>query len=135
MDFEIIVIEDTLTPESATVLSRQVASSLASHHYPKEIINRAALFTEEIGLTILESNQQSKKPILIELSLFYEADNVFIIERDSGKLIDLTDPDNHIKGLSGFTLSGLMEAHNEKAYLVTTGYNRNMMRFSLSNSC
>lgn len=135
MDSEIIVMEDTLTPESATVLSRQVASSLASHHYPKEIINRAALFTEEIGLTILESNQQSKKPILIELSLFYEADNVFIIERDSGKLIDLTDPDNHIKGLSGFTLSGLMEAHNEKAYLVTTGYNRNMMRFSLSNSC
>lgn len=135
MDSEIIVMEDTLTPESATVLSRQVASSLVSHHYPKEIINRAALFTEEIGLTILESNQQSKKPILIELSLFYEADNVFIIERDSGKLIDLTDPDNHIKGLSGFTLSGLMEAHNEKAYLVTTGYNRNMMRFSLSNSC
>ncbi|MBR2280878.1 MAG: hypothetical protein IJ903_08170 [Ruminococcus sp.] len=135
MDSEIIVMEDTLSPESATVLSRQVASSLVSHHYPKEIINRAALFTEEIGLTILESNQQSKKPILIELSLFYEADNVFIIERDSGKLIDLTDPDNHIKGLSGFTLSGLMEAHNEKAYLVTTGYNRNMMRFSLSNSC
>ncbi len=135
MDSEIIVMEDTLTPESATVLSRQVASSLDSHHYPKEITNRAALFTEEIGLTILESNQQSKKPILIELSLFYEADNVFIIERDSGKLIDLTDPDNHIKGLSGFTLSGLMEAHNEKAYLVTTGYNRNMMRFSLSNSC
>ena len=130
MDSEIIVMEDTLTPESATVLSRQVASSLDSHHYTKEITNRAALFTEEIGLTILESNQQSKKPILIELSLFYEADNVFIIERDSGKLIDLTDPDNQLKGLSGFTLSGLMEAHNEKAYLVTTGYNRNMMRFS-----
>jgi Na+-driven multidrug efflux pump len=131
MDSEITVMEDTLTPESATVLSRQVASSLVSHHYPKEIANRAALFTEEIGLTILESNRQSKKPILIELSLFYEADNVFIIERDSGKLIDLTDPDNNIKGLSGFTLSGLMEAHNEKAYLVTTGYNRNMIRFSL----
>ncbi|MEE3333764.1 MAG: MATE family efflux transporter [Ruminococcus sp.] len=131
MDSEITVMEDALTPESATVLSRQVASSLVSHHYPKEIANRAALFTEEIGLTILESNRQSKKPILIELSLFYEADNVFIIERDSGKLIDLTDPDNNIKGLSGFTLSGLMEAHNEKAYLVTTGYNRNMIRFSL----
>ena len=130
MDSEITVMEDTLTPESSTVLSRQVASSLASHHYPKEIANRAALFTEEIGLTILEINRQSKKPILIELSLFCEADNVFIIERDSGRLFDLTDPDNNIKGLSGFTLSGLMEAHNEKAYLVTTGYNRNMIRFS-----
>lgn len=107
----------------------QVASSLVSHNYPKETVNRAALFTEEIGLTIIETNKQSKKPLLIELSIFYEADNVLIIERDSGKLFDLTDPDNHIKGLSGFTLSGLMEAHNEKAYLVTTGYNRNMIRF------
>ena len=129
MDSEIIVMEDTLTPESATILSRQVESSLASHHYPKEIVNRAALFTEEIGLTILESNKQAKKPLLIELSLFCEADNVLMIERDSGKLFDLTDPDNQIKGLSGFTLSGLMEAHSEKAYLVTTGYNRNMIRF------
>ena len=130
MDSEIIVMEDALTPESAAELSRQVADSLASHRYPKEIVNRAALFTEEIGLTILESNKQAKKPLLIELSIFYEADKVVIIERDSGKLFDLTDPDNQIKGLSGFTLSGLMEAHDEKAYLVTTGYNRNVIRFS-----
>ena len=130
MDSEIIVMENTLTPESATELSRQVAGSLASHQYPKEIVNRAALFTEEIGLTILESNKQAKKPLLIELSIFYEADKVVIIERDSGKMFDLTDPDNQIKGLSGFTLSGLMEAHDEKAYLVTTGYNRNVIRFS-----
>ena len=68
--------------------------------------------------------------LLIELSLFYEEDSVLIIERDSGELFDMTDPDMHIKGLSSFILSGLMEAHKEeKAYLVTTGYNRNMIRF------
>ena len=122
--------EDTLTPESAASLSVQVKNSLQSHQYSIETANSAALFTEEIGLTILESNRPSKKSILIELSLFFEDDHVLIIERDSGKLFDLTDPDAEIKGLSGFTLSGLMKAHNEKAYLVTTGYNRNMMRFS-----
>ena len=130
MDAEIVVIEDTLTPESAASLSVQVKNSLQSHQYSTETANSAALFTEEIGLTILESNQPSKKPILIEISLFFEDDHVLIIERDSGKLFDLTDPDAEIKGLSGFTLSGLMKAHDEKAYLVTTGYNRNMMRFS-----
>ena len=130
MDAEILVMEDTLTPESAASLSVQVKNSLQSHQYSIETANSAALFTEEIGLTILESNQPSKKSILIELSLFFEDDHVLIIERDSGKLYDLTDPDAEIKGLSGFTLSGLMEAHNEKAYLVTTGYNRNMIRFS-----
>ena len=130
MDAEIIVMEDTLTPESAASLSVQVKNSLQSHQYSIDTANSAALFTEEIGLTILESNQPSKKSILIELSLFFEDDHVLIIERDSGKLFDLTDPDAEVKGLSGFTLSGLMKAHDEKAYLVTTGYNRNMMRFS-----
>ena len=130
MDSEIIVMEDTLTLESVASLSVQVKNSLQSHQYSIETANSAALFTEEIGLTILESNQPSKKSILIELSLFFEDDHVLIIERDSGKLFDLTDPDAEVKGLSGFTLSGLMKAHDEKAYLVTTGYNRNMMRFS-----
>jgi hypothetical protein len=37
-----------------------------------------------------------------------------------------------LHGLSGFVLSGIMNAHKEKAYLVTTGYNRNMIRFSLN---
>ena len=130
MDSEIIVMDDTLTPEAASALSEQTGNYLLSHQYPNETANRAALFAEEIGLTILEINKQAKKPILIELSLFFEDDHVLIIERDSGKLFDLTDPDAKIKGLSGFILSGLMEAHNEKAYLVTTGYNRNMIRFS-----
>ena len=68
--------------------------------------------------------------LLVELSLFFEDDSVLIVERDSGELFDLTDPDARINGLSGFVLSGLMQAHKEKAYLVTTGYNRNMIRFA-----
>ena len=35
-----------------------------------------------------------------------------------------------LQPLSSFILSGLMEAHREKAYLITTGYNRNMIRFA-----
>ena len=130
MDTEIVVMDDTLTPETAAVLSERVGESLLSHQYPKGPANRAALFAEEIALTILEQNQKAKKPILIEFSLFFEPDSVLIIERDSGALFDLTDPDAQIKGLSGFILGGLMDAHQEKAYLVTTGYNRNMIRFS-----
>ena len=91
---------------------------------------RAALFTEEIGLTILEKNATKKKPILIEVSLLFEDSSALLIERDSGEIFDLTDPDQDVSGFSGFILSGLMESHKEKAYLTTTGYNRNMMRFS-----
>ena len=82
-----------------------------------------------MGLNILDKNCDKKRNIFIELSLFFERDSMVIIERDSGVLFDITDPDQKIDGLSSFVLSGLMEAHKEKAYLTTTGYNRNMIRF------
>ena len=131
MDSEIEVMDDVLKEENVSKLSEQVGKSMLSHHYSKKEANRAALLVEEICLTIIERNKKLKKPVLIELSLFFEADSVLIIQRDSGELFNLTDPDLQIKGLSGFILSGLMEAHKEeKAYLVTTGYNRNMIRIS-----
>ena len=129
MESEIIVIDDTLRNEIVSELSENVGNSLMSHSYPKTVANRAALFVEEIALTILEKNKNAKKPVLVEISLFFEKNSVLVIERDSGELFDLTDPDLHIEGLSGFVLSGLMEAQKEKVYLVTTGYNRNMIRF------
>ena len=129
MDTEIEVIDDTLSTDNASVLSEKVRNSLESHQYSKVSANRAALFTEEILLTLMEKNKDAKKPVLVEISLFFEPESVLIIERDSGELFDLTDPDQHIEGISGFVLSALMEAHSEKAYLVTTGYNRNVLRF------
>ena len=132
LESDIEVLDGILTPDAVVALSNEVSDSLLEHQYPKGEANRAALFVEETGLTILEMNNNAKKPILMELSLFFEKDSVLIIERDSGKLFNLTDPDVQIKGLSGFILSGLMASHQEKAYLVTTGYNRNMFRFSKS---
>ena len=129
MGTEIVVMDDKLTAESAGKLSRQVTDALLSHGYHKQEALRASLFVEEIGLTVLEKNKQEKKPVLIELSLFFEEDSVLIIERDSGKLFDITDPDIQIDGLSSMIISGLMESQKEKAYLVTTGYNRNIIRF------
>ena len=85
------------------------------------------MFVEEIGLTIIEKNE--KQTLQVELSLLFEQDSMLLIERDSGVIFDLTDPDLKIDGLSSFILSGIMEAHSEKANLAATGYNRNMMRF------
>lgn len=125
---DIVVMDETLTPDTCAHLSERVDEALQSHGYPGSTATKAALFTEEIGLTIIEKNE--KKKLQVEISLFFEKDSVLLIERDSGVIFDLTDPDMKIAGLSSFILSGLMEAHQEKAYLTTTGYNRNMMRFS-----
>lgn len=133
MESEIVVIEDELTKNNAAKLSVKARDILLEHNYSREDANKTALFVEEIGLTILDQNKKNKKPILIELSLFLEKDSVLIIQRDSGRLFDITDPNLNIEGLSGFILSGLMDTHDdEKAYLVTTGYNRNMIRFARS---
>ncbi len=130
MDTEIVVLDETLSPESAAKLSDKVRDSLLAHQYARTVANNAALFTEEIGLTILERNKKAKKPLQIELSLFFEESSVLLIERDSGELFDITESDVQVGDLSSFILSGLMEAKQEKAYLLTTGYNRNMIRFS-----
>ena len=129
MASDILVMDDILTPETAVALSERVGESIKKHGYPAKTITHASLFVEEIGLTILEKNKQLKKPVLFEISLFFEEDSVLIIERDAGELFDMTDPNMKVTGLSGFILGGLMEAHEEKAYLITTGYNRNMIRF------
>ena len=130
MKAEIIVMDDTISAECVARLSEKTESSLEAHQYPKAVASRAALFVEEIILTIQENNQQARKPVLVELSLFFDEDSVLVIVRDSGVLFDLTDPDAPVKGMSGFLLSGLMGSHAERSHLVTTGYNRNMIRFN-----
>ena len=126
---EIVVLDDVLTPEHCALLSARVQEEFQKHGYPEKEGGHAALFTEEIGLTVLERNKASRKPLLVEFSLFFEKESVLVIERDSGEVFDITDPDAEIRGFSGFVLSGLMAAQKEKAYLTTTGYNRNMILF------
>lgn len=125
---DIVVMDETLTPETCAQLSEWVDEILCDAGYAKNTATKAALFVEEIGLTIHEKN--GNKALLVEISLFFEKEAVLLIVRDSGEVFDLTDPDLKIDGLSSFILSGLMEAHKEKTYLTTTGYNRNMMRFA-----
>ena len=125
----ILVLDDTLTKESCVRLSEQVNAALRDRGFGDRSAAQAALFTEEIGLTLIEKNKTARKPILVEISLLCEESSVLLIERDSGVIFDVTDPELKIDGLSSFVINGLLNAQKEKAYLTTTGYNRNMIRF------
>ena len=125
---DIVVFDGFFTTEMCSVLSEKVQNTLNERGYSKKQSMKAALFTEEIGLTIIEKNKDSKSPVLAEISLLFDEGSVMLIERDAGKVFDITDPDMKIDGLSSFILTGLMESHKEKAYQTTTGYNRNMIR-------
>ena len=126
----ILVFDDVLTRESCVKLSEQVLEALRSRGFSDRSATQAALFTEEIGLTLIEKNKTARKPLLVEISLLFEESSVLLIERDSGAIFDVTDPELKIDGLSSFVINGLLNAQKEKAYLTTTGYNRNMIRFS-----
>ena len=125
----ILVLDDTLTKESCVRLSEQVNEALRDRGFSDRSATQAALFTEEIGLTLIEKNKKARKPLLVEISLLFEGSSVLLIERDSGVIFDVTDPELKIDGLSSFVINGLLNAQKEKAYLTTTGYNRNMIRF------
>lgn len=47
-----------------------------------------------------------------------------IILRDSGVLFDVTDADSLPVSLRHYVVARMMVAHDKKAYLTTTGYNR-----------
>lgn len=126
---DIVVLDSVLTPDKCSELSERVQRIMTEHGYSKKQAMKASLFTEEIGLTIIEKNKESKNVLPTEISLLFDEGSVLLIERDAGKIFDITDPDMKIEGLSSYILSGLMEAHKEKAYQTTTGYNRNMIRF------
>ena len=89
----------------------------------------ASLFAEEIPLTILEKNKEVKK-LLLEMTLQFEEDSILIIERDSGEIFDLTDPEMKIDGISSFILERLLHVQKDKSNQTTTGYNRNLIRLS-----
>ena len=129
-DTEIVVIEDVLTEDNCARLSQRVQAEMQEYGYSDRESTHAALFIEEMGLTILEHNRNRKPTILIEISLLFEDHSMQLIERDSGAILDLTDPDQAVSSLSDFILSGLMLFHKEKAYLTTTGYNRTIIRFA-----
>ena len=71
-----------------------------------------------------------KTKIQIEISMLFEDNSLVLIERNTGVIFDPTDPDQDVTGLSSFILSRIMVFLKEKAYLTTTGYSRNMMRFT-----
>ena len=92
------------------------------------------ILIEELGLLILEKNggldkTKHGKKIHAECTLMIEPNTVRIILRDSGIIFDITDADARVSSFRQFFVASVMERHRSKAYLTTTGYNRNEFAF------
>ena len=124
---DVFIYDTVLSPEGITDASGKIQALMSSHGYSKNDGVKAALFVEEISTTVLERN--GSDDVAAEYSLLFDDDCARLVIRDSGAIFDVTDPDLKITGLSSFVINGLMKAKEEKGYVPTTGYNRNMIRF------
>ena len=111
-------------------MAENIQLQLEKHGFDKKISLKARLFSEEIFSTIYEKNIDKK--VIIEVSLLFDKESVSLIFRDSGKIFDITDPDMEIISISNLLLNKLLSMKEEKDYIPTTGYNKNVLKFYMN---
>ena len=92
------------------------------------ILNKLELFVEEISMVIF--NKNDKHATTIEYTVDLNDDGVKLVIRDDGKIFDITDSDVNIDSFRTYIVSNIMENQESKAYLTTTGYNKNVFKFA-----
>ena len=130
---EIFCYDFELTPENA-VATAKTAGQAVSAAVDGKTNMQIQILIEELGLLILEKNggldkTKHGKKIHAECTLMIEPNTVRIILRDSGIIFDITDADARVSSFRQFFVASVMERHRSKAYLTTTGYNRNEFAF------
>ncbi len=114
-----------LSPDSIMALVQRQEDLLTQYGVCSRSIYHVSLLIEETFMLIVEKNPGKK--ILAECTTDLN-DDVCLILRDSGVIFDITDTDLYVSSLRAFVVAGVMERQKKKAYLTTTGYNRNVFR-------
>ena len=112
-----------LTEPEIVRVSQSVAAVL-----PREMAMRAELMVEEVFMAVRERNP-GRRRILGEVTLDLN-DGVKMTLRDDGVIFDITDADAKVTSLRTYLVASVMERQRGRLNLVTTGFNRNVFRFS-----
>ena len=124
----------TVSPQTAAGMADTAGRVLKTFSVPDRIGVFTEMFLEDMLMLILEKNAGRKKPLYAESTLIIEPDGVRLILRDSGVIFDITDSDVKVNSFRQFIVSSLMISLEHKAYMTTTGYNRNELFFSFSQA-
>ena len=73
---------------------------------------------------IKEKNAAAKRKLTAECTIILLPDGIRLIMRDSGKPFDITYEDERVDSFRQYVVSNLMITQENKAYILTTGYNR-----------
>ena len=126
-DKNIYMYDISLSQDTVMEITDKIEHLLKENNISGKSLIWVRLFSEEIGMMILEKN--INKEISAQYTVDLNSDEIKLIIRDDGVLFDITDTDSKISSLRSFVVSGIMEKQEIKFYQITTGYNRNAFKF------
>ncbi|MCQ2913584.1 MAG: hypothetical protein MJ247_00090 [Alphaproteobacteria bacterium] len=134
--FPLIIINDfdkirsyniEVTTERIANLQNLVEQFLKYRNIPQSTTLKVLLLIEELMHLIREKNEP--KQILAEFTISINDHEINAVIRDTGKIFDITDEDNQLISLRSFLVSEMMKDMDNKAYLTTTNFNRQVFKF------
>ena len=116
-----------LSAEAFAEVNKEIVDFLKENNIANKSVQKASLLIEEMGVKIQDFNKDHKGKILIEISVQLDPQHpgkVFIVVRDNGKFLDVTDEDSAVTSLNSYMLASYMRAVQDKTYVKTIGFNR-----------
>ncbi|MBR5381716.1 MAG: hypothetical protein IK136_03750, partial [Oscillospiraceae bacterium] len=120
-------------PNAIVSTRDRIGSALAGHGYDSRTVNRVMLLFEELFMLIAEKN--SGMTVQAECVLLLKKDRIRMITRDTGRRIDLADPDMAVDSLRSYIVSSVSNRiTSQKQHLVAMSFNRNLFELSVTRA-
>lgn len=112
--------------EQALMQTRdQIGEFLSKNKMKGSLVNKVMLLIEETGLAILEKN--ADKAVVMEITVAVKEQGIELMFRDTGEIFDITDSNSRVTSIASYMVSRLYSKYEQKKYLLTISYNRNML--------
>ena len=128
-DSRIYIYAFDVTDENIIALSKTAQQLLQEHGFSQRTQYITSLCLEDLFMLIKEKNREHGERLFAECTLIMEEEGARLILRDTGIIFDITDEDAAVDSFLQYTVANMMQAIDYKAYVVTTGYNRNELFF------
>ena len=114
-----------IKPEKIIEIRDNVETHLRNSNYNEALISRVMMLIEEIFMFVFDLNEN--KTVMGECTIILKNKSVEIIEKDNGKMYDLSNGDLAPESLRIYLISNMTNnwSLNTK-YQITIGYNRNV---------
>lgn len=122
---KLLFYEFLIKPENIIEIRDNVEVVLKENNYDDAIVSKVMILIEEIFMFVFDLNKN--KQVMAECSVFLKSKSIEIIEKDNGKMYDLSDKDLSPDSLRVYLISNMTSNWNlNTKYQMTIGYNRNV---------